>query len=480
MAEVDPGITTRDREQAKTGGLAVAASPRLLLTTLFLLTATTSVVTSLGGSLVPQVSEHYHVTLGSAQWILTGPMLVGAVATPILGRLGGTRRRRTVILVCLAVVATGLVLSALPTGFAGLVAGRLMQGLGIGLLPLALAAARDHLPADRVRNALALLSVTTVLGAGVAYPFAGWLAESAGLSAAYWWAFVVIALTLALTARTLPRATISGADSVHWLGAGLLTSGLLGLLLALTQAPHLGWSSVPVLGLAVTGVVLLALWTWVTFRHPEPLVDLRLAGARQVLPANIAGLTAGTAVYMLLSLVMIQVQLPVSTGFGLGQSVTTAGLLLAPYATLTIVGSRVCIALGDWLGLDLVLPIGASLYAVATSLFAVAHDSVWVVALVMALAGFGSGFTFAAMPGLVLRATPLHETGSAISFNVLLRFLGFALGSTLATSVLASFAAGASTYAAAFRATVWVNVGLWTVTALLSLALMPTRKKEIP
>lgn len=64
--------------------------PRLLLPTLVLLTTSTSVVSSLGGSLVPQVSVQYGVALGSAQWILTGPMLVGAVATPILGVSAGT------------------------------------------------------------------------------------------------------------------------------------------------------------------------------------------------------------------------------------------------------------------------------------------------------------------------------------------------------------------------------------------------------
>ena len=68
-------------------------SPRLLLTTLVMLTTSTSMISSLGGSLVPMVAVEHGASLGSAQWILTAPMLAGAVATPILGRLGGTGRR---------------------------------------------------------------------------------------------------------------------------------------------------------------------------------------------------------------------------------------------------------------------------------------------------------------------------------------------------------------------------------------------------
>jgi MFS family permease len=407
-------------------------------------------------------------------------MLAGAVATPILGRLGGTGRRRTVILASLTVVCAGLVLTALPTGFLGLVAGRALQGVGIGLLPLTLAAARDNLPRTKVRPALALLSVTTTMGAGISYPLSAWIAQTAGIPAAYCWALAITVATLLLAWWTVPGANTTGSDTVDWAGAALLSSGTLLLLLALTQAPALGVRSPALWVMAAAGAVVLGLWVWRTLRHTDPLVDLRLARHRQVLPANISALTSGVAVYMLMALVMIQVQLPTSTGFGLGQPVTVAGLVLTPYAVLSVVGSRLSTVLGDRIGIDLVLPVGATLYGVATALFAVAHESIWVVATVMGLAGIGSGFTFAVMPALVLRSTPVEETGSAMSFNVLLRFLGFAAGSTLATSVLALLETSRPSSSEAFTLTVWVNVALWLTTAVVSLALMPRKNTASP
>lgn len=449
-------------------------APRLLLPTLVLLTTTTSVITSLGGSLVPSVAVAHGVSLGSAQWILTGPMLVGALATPVLGRLGGTSRRRTVILASLGIVAVGLLLTTLPTGFSGLVAGRLLQGVGMGLLPLSLAAARDGLARERVPGALALLSVTATVGAGISYPLSAWIAHEAGVPAAYGVALGVTVLTWLLAWWAVPGSVTTGADTVHWLGAALLGGGTLLLLLALTQAPHLGAGSVTLWTLLVAGLVVVAAWVRVTLRAADPLVDLRLAVHRDVLPANISAFTAGTAAYMWLALVMIQVQVPTSTGFGLGLPVTVAGLALVPYALLSFFSSRLAAVVGQRIGLDRVLPCGAALYVVATAAYALAHDSIWTVAVVMALAGLGSGFTFAAMPGLVLRSTPLAETGSALSFNVLLRFLGFAAGSSLATSVLA-FLTGVTEGADAFRLTVWINVGLWLTTALVSIVLIPSR-----
>lgn len=445
---------------------------RLLLPTLVLLTTSTSVVSSLGGSLVPQVASRYDVALGSAQWILTGPMLVGAVATPILGRLGGNTRRRPVILSSLLIVSLGLLLAAMPTGFAGLIAGRLMQGVGIALLPLALAAARDNLPPERAKGALGLLSVTGVAGAGISYPLAAWLAETANINMAYGAGFLVTAFTLVLAARVLPDSTVTGADTVHWTGAVLLSSGTLGVLLALTAAPHLGLRSMWLWLLIGLGAVSVLLWIRLSLRHPTPLVDLRLATGRAVLAVHFAGLVAGVAGYMLLALVMIQVQLPPSTGFGLGEPLTVAGLLLTPYALFSFLGSRLSVWASGHIGLDLALPLGGAIYVAATGVYTFTHGSVAVVGLVMALAGVGSGFAFAAMPGLVIRETPAEETGSALSFNVLLRFLGFAVGSTLATTVLAVLGSTALSGAEVFRVTVGVNAALWVVMAATTFALI--------
>jgi hypothetical protein len=111
-----------------------------------------AVVSSLGSPLVPTIATDYGVSLGSAQWTLTVTLLVGALAAPVIGRLGDGPWRRTVLLSVLAVVVAGSVLAALPGPFALLLAGRAGQGTGLALLPLAMSVARDHLPADDRRG----------------------------------------------------------------------------------------------------------------------------------------------------------------------------------------------------------------------------------------------------------------------------------------------------------------------------------------
>src|SRR5882724_10244631 len=109
---------------------------RLLVPVLVFVGLVVSVVGSLGAPLVPTVARVTDTSLTAAQWSLTIVLLVGAVAVPVMGRLGDGPHRRGVILGAMAIVAAGCVLCALPLDFAWLLAGRALQGVGFGLIPL--------------------------------------------------------------------------------------------------------------------------------------------------------------------------------------------------------------------------------------------------------------------------------------------------------------------------------------------------------
>ena len=147
------------------------SAPRpLLLTTLALLTTITAITSSLGAPLVPSVVDAFDVRLTTAQWSLTAALLAGAVSTPVVGRFAAGRVRRPTILAGLATVLAGTVLAAVsvPLGVFGvLVAARALQGIGMSLVPLAMAVARDETTGERTSRAIALLSVTMVAGAGL-------------------------------------------------------------------------------------------------------------------------------------------------------------------------------------------------------------------------------------------------------------------------------------------------------------------------
>ena len=130
--------------------MSEATRARALPGVLLFVVMVTGIISSLGAPLIPSISDDLGVSLSSAQWSLTATLLIGVVSSPVMGRLGDGPRRRETLLGGLAVVIAGCVLAALAGSLPLLVVGRAMQGVGLGLVPLGMATARDEMPAEKV------------------------------------------------------------------------------------------------------------------------------------------------------------------------------------------------------------------------------------------------------------------------------------------------------------------------------------------
>jgi MFS family permease len=453
---------------------------RLTLLTLALLTTVTAVVSSLGAPLVPAIAADLDVPLEDAQWTLTAALLAAAVSTPVVGRFASGRLRRPTIIGGLVVVAIGTTVAALPVGLAGLVAGRALQGVGMALTPLAIAVARDVVPRERLAGTVALLSVTTVAGAGLGYPVTAVIADRWGLSAAYWFGTALIAITLVLAVTRLPAALDTVPARVDWPGVGLVTLGLLALLLGVSRGETWGWTAAPTVTLLVAGPALIAAWVRWTLRSPHPLVDLRLAARPGLAGPNLVAAVVGFGMYSLLTLVMVLVQAD-QPGWGLGLPVTAAGLALVPYSLMSVAGSSLARAVGRRFGNSVLLPTGCLVFLTATTTLAFVHDRLWQVLVCMAIGGLGSGFTFSSLAALMVPHVPRAETGSAMAFNQVLRYVGFTVGSAASIALMTAVGGGAGE--TGFRGALLVTSSAFVLAAIATVGLqrrVPTDRDAAP
>ncbi|GAA4813520.1 MFS transporter [Nocardioides caeni] len=428
------------------------------------ITTITAVVSSLGAPLIPEIAADADVPLTTAQWALTATLVTAAATTPAIGRWASGRLRRPVILGGLVLVLIGTVLSALPLGLGVLIGGRALQGVGLALVPLALAVARDLWDGPLLVSRMALLSVTAVAGAGLGYPVTAFTAAHFGVSGAYWFGTFLVAATLLLAVRHLPVASDGVPQHVDLLGVALLSTGTIAVLLAISRGEVWGWSSTETLGTGVGGLVLVIVWIGWTLRPtlPErpPLVDLRLAGRAGLRAPNVVTFTIGVGMYGLLTLVVVLVQSEPHDGLGLGLGVGVAGLILVPYSVASVSGNRLAREVAARIGPQVLLPVGCTTFAASMAVLALWHDHLWQALIAMGIGGLGSGFTFSSLPLLIVPKVPVAETGSAMAFNQLLRYLGFAVGAASSVALLDVLGADDT----AFTATLLVLAGLCLVT----------------
>lgn len=411
---------------------------RALTPVLIFVGTVVAVISSLGAPLVPAIAAQHRVPVTTAQWSLTITMLVGAVATPVLGRLGDGRHRRRVMLAILALVVLGSALAALPLPFGWLLAGRALQGFGLGLTPLAIATAQEALAGQRRERTAAALSITVVAGVGLGYPVTGLVAELGGVHAAFWFGAAISAVALAAAAAVLPSPEAATTSRLDVVGAALLGGGLAAAVFLLSEGELWGWGSARTLVLAGLAVLALVGWAGWELRADTPLVDVRLARGPLAATAHSAALLVGLGNYLLLASVALLAQTPTSTGYGFGASVVLSGLILLPFSAASVVAGWLTQWVIERAGPRPVLPGAGLVLGLAFVVFLLARGSLAGLFVAMAISGLGVGAAFAVLPGLVAAAVPAGETSSAMGLNQVLRYIGFALGSTLTATILSA------------------------------------------
>lgn len=387
--------------------------------------------------LIPALPRLLHTSTGNAEWAITATLLAGAVATPVVGRLGDMYGKRRMLLACVALLVAGSAVAGLSNTLAPMVIGRTLQGLSAGVIPLGISIMRDELPAERLPSATAMMSASLGVGGALGLPAAALLAQRFDWHVLFWTSAALGAVVAVLVLTVVPESSVRAPGRFDLVGAAGLSIGLFCLLLAISKGADWGWTNGRTEGLVVGAVVLLLVWGWWELRIERPLVDLRTTARRQVLLTNIASIVFGFAMFAT-SLVLPQLlQLPKATGFGLGQSMLAAGLVLAPTGLVMMamapLSARISVARGP----KVTLMLGAVVVAVAYILGTVLMSAIWQLVIVSCLVGAGIGLAYGAMPSLIMAAVPVSETAAANSLNTLMRSIGTSLSSAVAGVVLA-------------------------------------------
>ncbi|HEU5028705.1 MAG TPA: MFS transporter [Spirillospora sp.] len=463
-------------------GLPAERGSGLLIAVLAFAGIVVAVMQTLLIPVIGQLPQLLHTSLSNATWAMTATLLSGAVATPIMGRLGDLYGKKRMTLVSIGTVVVGSLVAAVSSQLLLVVAGRAIQGFAMGAIPLGIGLMRDSLPKERLGSALALMSSSIGVGGALGLPVAAYIAQHFSWHMLFYVATGLGAVSFALVAFAVPESRVRAKGRFDIVGTIGLTAGLLAVLLPITKGGDWGWTSTRTLGLGAAGVAILVLWGVVELRLRDPLIDLRTTARRQVLLTNLAAITIGVSFYAM-SLVFPQLlELPTATGYGLGQSLLVAGLAVAPMGIAMMLVSplsaRISAAFGAKTSLILGMIVIGGGYGAAQGLM----NAVWQVALVSALVGVGIGLAYSALPTLILGAVDPSESGAANGVNTLMRSIGTSVSSALLGTVLARntvhFGGAEVPDMTGFRISFAIATGAIAVGVLLA-AFLPSARRAV-
>lgn len=373
-------------------------------------------------------------------WLVTGFLLSSSVATPIIGRLGDMYGRKRAMVLSLVVLTASTALAGVASNIGLLVTARIVQGLAGAIVPLSFGIVRDEFPPAKVASGIGIISAMLAVGAALGIVFSGPIVTELGVAWLFWLPLLTLVPTLIAAWRYIPASSPGVREPVDIPGALLLTAWLVCLLVAVSQSTSWGWGSARTIGLLMAAAALFVVWAAVEERSAIPLIDVRLLRERTVAGVNVVSFAVGFTMQSYFAFVTRFVQLPESTGFGLGVRASHAGLIILPWSTGAFLTGLISGRMASRYGSRAAL-VGGSIIAVAPSaLLALQHDSLLWIGLAMGAVGTGTGFVTAAMPAILVAYVPGAQTGVAAGMNQNIRTIGGAVGTQIVAAIIASSA----------------------------------------
>jgi hypothetical protein len=254
----------------------------------------------------------------------------------------------------------------------------------------------------------------------------------------FWLPLGAVALAIGLVACCVPASPVRSPAPLNLRSSALMAAGLSTLLVAVSEAGTWGWTSAATLGLLAAGAVTVFAWVRNELTCASPLVDMRMMALRGVWTTNVAAFLLGAGMYASIALIPALVELPRSTGFGFGGSITTAGLFMLPTAAVQLIVGPLTGRIGRRIGSKAQLLAGMACVLAAYGGLAAAHRSGAELVTETIVLGLGLGLGLGALANLIVASVPQRQTGVATAMNTVMRTLGGAFGAQLTATCVSS------------------------------------------
>jgi EmrB/QacA subfamily drug resistance transporter len=386
---------------------------------------------------IPELAEEFDATTTQVQWVVTGYLLSLAVFIPISGWLGDRFGTKRIFMLALFLFTSASLACGLAWSIESLIAFRVLQGVGGGILtPVGTAMLFRAFPPQERAKAAAILMIPMVVAPASGPVLGGYLVEYHD----WRWIFLINipigVMGFIFAGLFLKEEKQPNPGRLDLPGVVLASSGLGLLMYALAEAGERGLDDPLVLALGGIGLAILAVFTLVELRTPEPMIDVRLFKNRLFAAANAVQLIAFAGLMGGLFLLPLFLQSPATMGLGAFES----GLTTFPQAIGVVTMVQVSSRLYPRVGPRRLLLIGLGGVTLTTLAFLAVDvgTDLWFVRGIMFARGCFFSFILICLQTATFATIELPMMGRASAISSAGRQVGASLGVALLATVLTS------------------------------------------
>nr|WP_125712887.1 DHA2 family efflux MFS transporter permease subunit [Agrilactobacillus yilanensis] len=226
---------------------------------------------------LPSLMTQLNIGVGTAQWLVTGYMLVIGIVLPLSSLLSRWLSTRTLIIFALIDFMVGAAISALASTFSILLIGRMIQGIATGLiLPLMFTVATLIFPPHKLGSAMGMISLVIMFAPAIGPTLAGIIIGALSWQWLFWAFIPFLLLGLIFAVKYLPNVGKLSKPKVDLFSILLSTLGFGGLVTGVSLASDHGWTSPLVLSILVVALIILAVYIRRQLNYQTPILNFKV------------------------------------------------------------------------------------------------------------------------------------------------------------------------------------------------------------
>ncbi len=381
------------------------------------------------------LAHDFKTSLTTIQWVATGYTLALATVIPISGWAADRFGTKRIYMLSIALFITGSALSGLSWSAQSLIAFRVLQGLGGGMLmPSAMTILTHAAGPHRVGRVMSIIGVPMLLGPILGPILGGWLVADVSWRWIFFINLPIGLIALLLSQRILPRDIGSRGEPFDTLGLLLLSPSLALIIYGLAESTAHGFGSAQVIAPALVGLALLCLFVVHELRQSHPLIDLRLFINRTFASASL------TMILVVISVFGAMLLMPLYFQAVRGESALQSGLLLVPQGLGAMVAMPLAGQLSDRTGVGRIVLAG--LVLVIASIVGLTQlggaTSYWLIGGLLFLIGAGMGSTMMPIMSGAMQTLRREKIARASTTLNIIQQVGASIGTAVMTVILTS------------------------------------------
>ncbi|NVY96354.1 multidrug efflux MFS transporter [Lactobacillus sp. DCY120] len=225
----------------------------------------------------PTLMKTFSISVSTVQWLTTGFMLVNGVMIPVSAWLSTRIDSRWLYIFAMTIFLGGTVICYLAPSFAVLLAGRLIQGVAVGItMPLMQTIMLSVFEPEKRGIAMGLSGLVIGLAPAIGPTLSGWVIDNWNWRYLFSIIIPIVALVVIASFFTMRPVLKTSHQSIDIPSIIESTIGFGSLLYGFSAVGDDGWASPIVLGTIALGIVFIALFSWRQFKLEVPFLELRV------------------------------------------------------------------------------------------------------------------------------------------------------------------------------------------------------------